>query len=167
MFVIVFAFVFVKGGDQSSSFGGHPWLLAATREPIWFSWFFVIFGWFSWFFFIGVFFWNRVCPCLCLFLFGGHPWFLAATREPIAASYRPLEPTRDANHDINSPYLVSHRSNFNPVEISVGFAVSEQFLYFLASPHLAAVGTSPIRGKEMGEENLFPNLCPVCELSAS
>ena len=114
-----------------------------------------------------VFFWNRVCPCLCLFLFGGHPWVLAATREPIAASYRPLEPTRDANHDINSPYLVSHRSNFNPVEISVGFAVSEQFLYFLASPHLAAVGTSPIRGKEMGEENLFPNLCPVCELSAS
>ena len=115
----------------------------------------------------GVFFWNRVCPCLCLFLFGGHPWVLAATREPIAASYRPLEPTRDANHDINSPYLVSHRSNFNPVEIFVGFAVSEQLLYFLASPHLAAVGTSPIRGKEMGEENLFPNLCPVCELSAS
>ena len=88
-------------------------------------------------------------------------------KETIPASYRPLAPTRDANHDINSPYLVSHRSNFNPVEISVGFAVSEQFLYFLASPHLAAVGTSPIRGKEMGEENLFPNLCPVCELSAS
>ena len=146
-------------------------LLAAThgswlpsRSPFGFhgsSWFLVGFLDF------GVFFWNRVCPCLCLFLFGGHPWFLAATREPIAASYRPLEPTRDANHDINSPYLVSHRSNFNPVEISVGFAVSEQFLYFLASPHLAAVGTSPIRGKEMGEENLFPNLCPVCELSAS
>ena len=79
---------------------------------------------------LGLFLWNRVCPCLCLFLFGGHPWVLAATREPIAASYRPLEPTRDANHDINSPYLVSHRSNFNPVETSVEFAVSEQLLNF-------------------------------------
>ena len=40
---------------------------------------------------------------LVLLSLGGHHRLLAATKEPIAASYRPLEPTRDANHDINSP----------------------------------------------------------------
>ena len=55
---------------------------------------------------------------LLLLPLGGHHRLLAATKEPIAASYRPLEPTRDANHDINSPVscFTHPTSDFNPVE---------------------------------------------------
>ena len=40
-------------------------------------------------------------------------------KETIPASYRPLAPTRDANHDINSPVscLTDPTSDFTPVEI--------------------------------------------------